>query len=306
MRARYPDRTGHVDSTDAEIFFEVYDNDAPTVVLVPTWNIFHSRAWKMQIPYLSRHYRVVTYDPRGNGKSSRPAGPALHSWRHYIGDLLAVMDVTDTEQAVLVGFSFSGFWVNVAAILHPERVTGVVAIGPGAGLGITKPERSKYSYTEKLDTTEGWAKDNVHFIRENYDEYLEFFVAQIFNEPHSTKQIEDGIAWGKETDPEQLIAADTADLLPIGSGDGRAGPSRSSDPGNRTGGMWDFYRSFPRPLLIIQGGADAIVARESSEALADLTGGTLAVLEGCGHAPNLRDPVKVNRLIRIFVDRVAA
>ena len=305
MRARYPDRTGYVDSIDAEIFFEVYENDSPTIVLVPTWNLFHSRAWKMQIPYLSRHYRVVAYDPRGNGASSRPEGPQFHSWRHYLADMLSVMDATDTGQAVLVGFSFSGYWATVAAVLHPERVTAVVAIGPGTGLGIVLPERGEYSYTDRLNTTEGWAKDNVYFIREHYRQYVEFFVSQIFSESHSTKQIEDGVSWGLETDAEQLIASDTADLLPIGDTGKRAGPSRSSAPNGRTGGMWDFYRELSRPLLIIHGGADRIVAPQSSAALAVLTDATLTVLHGCGHAPHLRDPVTVNRVIRRFVERVA-
>ena len=306
MRARYPDRSGFVDSDSAEIFYEIYDKDAPTVVLVPTWNIFHSRSWKMQIPYLSRHYRVITYDPRGNGKSGRPEGTEHHGWRHYIGDLVGVMDATETDQAVLVGLSFGGFWANVAAVLHPERVLGVVAIGPGSGLGIALPERSHYSYTDKLDTTEGWAKENVHFMRAHYRDYVEFFVAKIFTEPHSTKQIEDGIAWAMETDAEQLISSDLADVLPLDDTPGGEGPARSQAPENRRGGMWDFYRRYSRPLLIIHGSDDAIAALDSSYALAELTGGSLMVMDGCGHAPNMRDPVRVNLAIRDFVEEVTS
>lgn len=306
MRARYPDSTGFVDRDGVDIFYEVYENDGPTVVLVPTWNIFPSRAWKTQIPYLSRHFRVVTYDPRGNGASGRPPGPENHSWRHYIGDLLGVMGATGTDRAVLVGFSFSGYWANIATVLHPERVLGTVAISPGTGLGIALPERVEFSYVDKLDTTEGWAKENVHFMRAHYREYLDFFVAKIFTEPHSTKQIEDGIGWGLDTEAEQLISSDLADLLPIEDPSQGAGPSRASASEDGRGGMWDFYRQYSRPLLIIQGGEDAIVALDSSVALAELTGGELVVLERNGHAPNLREPVRVNLLIKDFVERVAA
>lgn len=304
MRACDPDLIGTVDRDGVNIFYEVYENDGPSVVLVPTWNLFDSRAWKMQIPYLSRLFRVVTYDPRGNGRSDRPAGPENHSWRHYIADLVAVMDVTETARAVMVGFSFSGYWSNVMAIIHPERVLGVVAIGPGSGLGIAHPERTRYSYTERLDTTEGWAKDNVHFIRDNYREYVEFFVSQIFTESHSTKQTEDGIGWGMQTDAEQLISSDTAHLSPVGEAGLGVGPSRASSTSEK--GMRDFYSGFARPLLIIHGEQDAIVPLESSRELARITGGRLVIMQGCGHAPNLREPVKVNLLIRDFVERVAA
>ena len=42
---------------------------------MPTWSIIHSRHWKMQIPYLARHCRVLTFDGRGNGRSDRPSEP---------------------------------------------------------------------------------------------------------------------------------------------------------------------------------------------------------------------------------------
>ena len=51
------------------IFYEVYGSDGPAVFLLPTWSIIHSRHWKLQIPYLARHFRVLTFDGRGSGRS---------------------------------------------------------------------------------------------------------------------------------------------------------------------------------------------------------------------------------------------
>jgi len=75
MRARYPDLDGFVDRDGVKVHYEVYDNDAPTLLLMPSWSITHARVWKAQIPYLARHWRVVVLDGRGNGRSDRPTGP---------------------------------------------------------------------------------------------------------------------------------------------------------------------------------------------------------------------------------------
>ena len=71
-RARYPDEEGYVERDGVRVFYEVYGSGEPTVLLLPTWSIIHSRHWKMQIPYLARHCRVLTFDGRGNGRSDRP------------------------------------------------------------------------------------------------------------------------------------------------------------------------------------------------------------------------------------------
>ncbi len=72
MRACQPIRDGYVERDGIKIFYEVFGAGEPTVLLLPTWSIIHSRHWKMQIPYLARHCRIITFDARGNGRSDRP------------------------------------------------------------------------------------------------------------------------------------------------------------------------------------------------------------------------------------------
>src|SRR5690242_15677435 len=76
MRARYPDTDGYIERDGVRIFYEVFGEGEPTVLLLPTWSIIHSRFWKAQVPYLARHFRVITFDGRGNGRSDRPLTPA--------------------------------------------------------------------------------------------------------------------------------------------------------------------------------------------------------------------------------------
>ena len=76
MRAREPDRDGFAERDGVKLSYEVFGDDPgrPTVVLLPTWQIVHSHHWKAQVPYLARHFRVMTFDGRGSGRSSRPVG----------------------------------------------------------------------------------------------------------------------------------------------------------------------------------------------------------------------------------------
>lgn len=95
-RARYPDLEGYAERDGVRVFYEVYGSGERTILLLPTWSIIHSRSWKAQIPYLARHFRVVTFDGRRNGRSDRPAGAEAYSTTEFADDALMVMDATAT------------------------------------------------------------------------------------------------------------------------------------------------------------------------------------------------------------------
>ena len=202
-RARYPDEEGYVERDGVRLFYEVYGSGEPTVLLLPTWSIIHSRHWKAQIPYLARHARVVTFDGRGNGRSDRPGDVTAYAEREFAADTLAVMDATGTERAFLVALSAGTLWAVLLAAQHQERVAGVVVIGSAAPFA-QHVARATRPFDEPLDSHEGWAKWNRFYWLEHYREFLEFFFGEAFSESHSTKQIEDCVGWGLDTTPETL------------------------------------------------------------------------------------------------------
>lgn len=279
-RARYPDESGYVERDGVKLYYEVYGSGEPTVFLLPTWSIIHSRHWKMQIPYLARHCRVVTFDGRGNGRSDRPASG--YDEREFAADALAVMDATNTERSVLVSLSLGAQRALLLAADHPERVDGAVFICPSVPLGEPVANRTLYRWDEELDTDEGWAKYNRYYWLRDYRGFLEFFFSQMFTEPHSTKPIEDCVAWGLETTAETLIATQLKEEL-------------GKDAAR------DLCQRVRCRVLVIQGAEDAITGPGRGIALAEETGGELVLLEGSGHGPHVRDPVKVNLLLREFV-----
>jgi pimeloyl-ACP methyl ester carboxylesterase len=157
-RARYPDEEGYAERDGVKIFYEVFGTGEPTVLLLPTWSIIHSRHWKMQIPYLSRHCRVITFDGRGNGRSDRPAEPEAYAESEFAADAIAVMDATQTARAIIIGFSRGARRGLLLAANHSERVEAAVFISPSyEGGGEPLPERMVHGWEDELQTEEGWA-----------------------------------------------------------------------------------------------------------------------------------------------------
>ena len=174
----------------------------PAILFVPPWSIVDSRCWKLQVPEFSRRHRVVVFDPRGNGRSGRPEDPAAYVEDEYAADALAVLDATDTERALLVTLSLGAQRALILAAEHPDRVTGLVLVGAALDLGedasVERQAAATSSTTSAAD--EGWLRYNAHSWRRDFQGFLQFFFEQVFSEPHSTKEIEDCVGWGLETD----------------------------------------------------------------------------------------------------------
>jgi len=258
-------------------------------VLLPPNPISHSRLWKAQVHYLARHFRVVAYDGRGSGNADfpDPAGLWLGRWR--ASDCLAVMDETATERAVLVGICGDGVWPSVQiAAAHPERVLGIVAVAPGVPLlSPPLPFRAvaAASFEDEFDDPQGWEKYNHSYIRSNHAGFLEFFFGEMFPEPHSTKHVEDAVAYGLDSAVEVLLM-DEAEPV--------AATKEETE---------EICRQVRCPVLVVQGDRDNCQPLERGLALAELTGGEHVLLEGAGHIPQARHPVAVNLLIRDFARR---
>ena len=280
MRARYPDTEGFIERGGVKVGYEVFGAGEPAILLLTSWAIVHARQWKAQVPYLARHFQVITVEGRGNGRADRPGTAEAYRDREYVDDAIAVLDAIGVDRAVVVGLSVGGRHALQLAAWYPERAAGVVAIG--AALPWPMPP----GFDETRDTYEGWGKANRHYWLADYRGWVEFFMSQVFTEPHSTKPHEDGVAWGLDTTAETLLLTVPAVAEP-GAADAEA-----------------ICRQVRCPVLIVHGDQDGIVPYDTGVALARWTGGQMVTIHGGGHAPTLRDPVQVNLLIRNFAESV--
>ena len=295
MRARVPDRDGYAERDGIKLFYEVFEPGEgvteATLLLLPTWSIIHSRHWKAQVPYLSRHVRVVTFDGRGNGRSDRPADGKAYTMPEFADDAIAVMDAVGVDTAVIVGLSLGASVALILAAAYPDRVAGVAFIAPTTPFG-PSIDRPRCAFDDVLDSDERWAKYNRHYWRRDYRGFVDFFWSQAFTEPHSTKQIEDCVGWAMEIGPEGLIL----------TAEGEDDPDSLAPP--ITGGrpLVELCSDVRCPVLVIGGEDDAVAGCVKAVDLAERTGGSLVTLAGSGHLPHARDPVQVNLLLRQFAE----
>jgi pimeloyl-ACP methyl ester carboxylesterase len=132
--------TGVVEVVGGTLEYEAAGEGAPVVLL--HGGLWDRRTWDGQFGVFSRTYRVVRYDLRGYGRSSRPEPGKPYS---HVEDLAAVMDASGVERAALVGNSLGGRTAIDFALTHPRRVSALVLAATNVG-GFEETEEEADAY----------------------------------------------------------------------------------------------------------------------------------------------------------------
>lgn len=112
-------------SSDLELYYEEAGTGTP-IIFVPGW-ISTTYDFKAQIAHFSQNYRAITYDPRGQGRSSKTLSGNDHM--QHGADLKAFMDTLDLKDVILVGHS-SGCYDSYAYFraYGPQNIKAFVCI----------------------------------------------------------------------------------------------------------------------------------------------------------------------------------
>ena len=246
-----------------------WGSSGPWIAFAQPFQIVHSQWLKGVVPYLSQHFRVLTMDGRGNGRSDRPQGQQHYSLDHFHDDFVAVLDAFEIDHVALVGLSAAAMIVLRVAAEQPQRVTHVITTG---------------GFAESLVQTEAMAKRmnmETELLERDWAGYVDFFISCIFSEPHSTKPYEDGVQYAWATRAPWL------------------GWCRNAWLHND---VREFARRIACPTLVIHGDEDRRVPYAKGREIHDLVpGARLLTVGGGGHVTGVRDPVVLNRALREFV-----
>ena len=264
-----PVREGFIDRAGVKIWYAVWGDSGPWIAFAPPLQIVHSQMLKSTVPYLSRHYRVITTDGRGNGRSDRPMGQAAYSFEHFFADFVAVLDAVGADRAALVGISAGALTVLRLAAEQPQRVTHVVTAG---GFADSLPSDEKLAQRLRMED---------ELLRNDWPAYVDWFMSTIFNEPHSTKPYEDGVHYGWATNAASLNWC------------------RKAWVGND---VRELARRVSCPTLVIHGDEDRRVPYAKGRAIHALVPGSkMLTIAGGGHVTAARDPVAFNRALSEFI-----
>ena len=97
----------------------------PPVVLIHGFGL-NRTMWQWQLPALTPHFSVLTYDLPGHGESAPPAGtPDLAM---FSAQLLRLMDRCGFGRAAVVGFSLGGMIARRFALDHPDRLSALAIL----------------------------------------------------------------------------------------------------------------------------------------------------------------------------------
>lgn len=112
-----------INANGAELYYEEHGEDTGTPVVLAHGMGGNHAIWFKQLPVLSARHRVITFDHRGFGNSTDPAGEGRSA---YVADLLALLDHLAVERAHLVGQSMGGGTCISFTCQHPGRVATLV------------------------------------------------------------------------------------------------------------------------------------------------------------------------------------
>src|SRR6266487_4706809 len=182
-----PARDGFVEREGVRTYFAMWGESGPTIVFAPLYQIVHMQALKATVPYLSRHFQVVSMDLRGNGRSDRPVEPAAYGFDQYYADLLAVLDHLALKRMAIIGISSAAMTAIRLSAEQSQRVSHLIIVG---------------GYAESLFSTPAGRATIAaasEQMRRDWPGYLDRFFTDLFTEPHSTRPYEDGGWYGWAT-----------------------------------------------------------------------------------------------------------
>jgi pimeloyl-ACP methyl ester carboxylesterase len=117
--------SGMAPVNDVELYYEIHGEGTPLLLL--HGGLGNSSHWENQLPVLSEHYKVITVDSRGHGRSTMTEQQI--SYALMASDIVALMDHLDVKRAQIIGWSDGGNIGLYLAINHPQRLIKVIASG---------------------------------------------------------------------------------------------------------------------------------------------------------------------------------
>jgi len=272
-----PVATGFADANGARLYYEVYGEGEP-LLLIPGTGMNHLR-WADQVPVYAREFKVIVFDPRGTGQSSFPEGVDVTT-ALLADDAAALLDTLGVDSAHVYGISQGGMVAQEMALRHPEKVRSLIlgAATPGGAHAVPAEDWA-------LAALIAVATQGAAAPQESQQHFLEAVFSPGYLAEHRAEAIAAFSFNYPQTPSESMIAHMRA--------------SASHD-------TYDRLPSITAPTLVIDGADDPLVPAENSRILAErIPGAELILLEGARHLYIIEKQAETDAAVLDFLRRHA-
>lgn len=226
--------------------------------------------WRLNIPVLSKQFKVVAPDMVGFGYTERPSDNRYDKER-WLAHLDGVLDALNLEQVDLVGNSFGGALALAYAITRPKRVRRMVLMG---SVGV------RFDITKGLDAVWGY-EPSIENMRKLLDIFA--FDRKLVNDELARLRYEASIRPGFQESFSAMFPAPRQRWV----------DAMASDPA--------LVKTVPQKTLIIHGRDDQVIPLSASLELATLLPNMeLHVFGNCGHWTQIEHTARFNELVAGF------
>lgn len=174
-------------NNDLTLHFEQTGSGNTTIIFIPGW-MMSTAVFERQLAHFkgSTQYRALTYDPRGQGQSSKPVEG--HTYQQHARDLAQLIDKLGLNNIILAGWSY-GVTEQLAYInqFGVEKIKGMIMIDTG-------PDIAGQSYEEWVwylnNDADGYSRSFTEGIIENRDKVITTFCQWMLEKPTA-----ENVAW---------------------------------------------------------------------------------------------------------------
>lgn len=265
-------------SKKVSLYYEDYGKGQP-IILIHGWPLSH-RMWDTQIDVLvEAGFRVIAYDRRGFGQSSKPYNG--YNYDTMAKDLNDIIKTLDLKKVILCGFSMGGGevarYIGKYGTSHIDKAILIGAVTPF--LKETKDNKNAVDASVFQGMKDGIKKDRAGFFKEFGKNFVNY---EQLSDKVSAAQVE--LNWSIAMQASRKATLDCVDAF----------------------GLTDFrenLKAFDIPTLIIHGDSDAIVPFEVSGKKAHkmIKDSELCLIKNGPHGLSFTHPKELNSAILNFI-----
>ncbi len=114
-----------IEANGVKLYYELHGSESAPVLVLNNGVIMNAAtSWVFQTATLSKHYRVLQYDCRGQGQSDHPE--SKYTMKIHADDLAALLEILKIRRAHIAGISYGGEVAQAFALEYPGMTQSLI------------------------------------------------------------------------------------------------------------------------------------------------------------------------------------